>query len=154
MTGRKKIDASQEIEKALAVVLEAAKVTQAALVVAEKAIRFARGTEDVTVAAKKVVKAPRKALSNGHDGAGPKKRGRPSPDGGALHRRMEELLRERPMTFKEILLATGETNPNRIKGAITTFQREGLHVVNLGTKGRARWFISGGLAQSSPRPAR
>lgn len=127
----------QELRKVFGVALASAQATTAAVEVLDKIVNLL-GTDDHTAAAKKVVaQSKTDAPSNGHE----VKRGRPSPDGGALYRQVEALLRARPMLFRDLMDATGEENPNRIKGAITAFQREGKRVVNLGTKGRAKWFI-------------
>lgn len=59
-----------------------------------------------------------------------------------LMRAVQALLMERPMTFQDILEATGARD-NRVKGSITALQREGVRVVDIAPEGtrKARWFI-------------
>lgn len=52
---------------------------------------------------------------------------------------IKQLLQGRALTFQE-LLETG-ARPNRIKSVIMRLQREGVRVVNLGSRYRALWFI-------------
>lgn len=58
----------------------------------------------------------------------------------ALHALVERLVRERPLAFAEIAGATG-ANPNRLKHALTTLQSRPQPVRNLGSRGRAVWFL-------------
>lgn len=50
------------------------------------------------------------------------------------------LLRVKPMTFQELLEATGARD-NRIKGVLMRMQRVGMRLVNLGTEQKALWFL-------------
>lgn len=52
------------------------------------------------------------------------------------------LLIDRPYTFQDILEATGARD-NRVKGAITALQREGVRVVDIAPEGtrKALWFV-------------
>ncbi len=44
-------------------------------------------------------------------------------------------------TLRELVELTGETNRNRIGGALIKFQVEGLPVKNVGTRYRALWWL-------------
>lgn len=55
---------------------------------------------------------------------------------------MESLISYRPMSNAELLEATGLTTA-QISTTIVNMQRRGLHVVNLGTDRKARWFLAG-----------
>lgn len=59
----------------------------------------------------------------------------------ALRELVERLVRERAITFPELMAAT-RANPNRLKHALTTLQgREHNPLRNLGTRGKAVWFL-------------
>ena len=85
----------------------------------EKQARFARGTGDVTAEV---------ALIGDE---------MPTP---ALMALVQTLITEKPLTFQELLEATGARD-NRVKGVLMRLQREGVKVVNLGSQTKARWFI-------------
>lgn len=52
---------------------------------------------------------------------------------------VHHLLAQRPMSHADLRAATG-ANPNRLKGAVTQLQRNGLRVLNLGEARRALWY--------------
>lgn len=85
----------------------------------EKQARFARGTSDVTAEVALI--------------------GDEMPTG-ALLALVQTLITDKPLTFQELLEATGARD-NRVKGVLMRLQREGVKVVNLGSQTKARWFI-------------
>lgn len=58
-----------------------------------------------------------------------------------LYDAVKRCIGERPRTLRELVELTGETNRNRVGGAIVKFQVDGLPVQNLGTKYRALWWL-------------
>lgn len=120
---------------------------------AAQAAQLARGTSDVTAAAQ-AARAPKNGAvvkaHNGHPGpvavpaarpAGPPKTrvGDAGPTS-ELMLAVQHLLRQRPMSFREILEETGARD-GRVSGAIVRLQRDGAGVVNLGKSNAALWFI-------------
>lgn len=53
---------------------------------------------------------------------------------------LESLLRDRPMTLRELVSATGAPY-KRVSTTIVAIQRRGAKVENRGTATRARWFL-------------
>lgn len=53
---------------------------------------------------------------------------------------VEALIRDRPMTFAELLAATGARR-GRVSGVIVALQRGGAAIENRGDPRRARWFL-------------
>ncbi len=102
----------------------------------EKKVKMARGTARMRKAT--VPAAPNVIVKPSH---GPHWVG----DEGSTPELMEAiraLITERPLTFQEIIEATGARD-NRIKGAITALQRHGARVLDIAPEGtrRAVWFI-------------
>lgn len=58
-----------------------------------------------------------------------------------LYQAIEAMIAERPMTFAELLAATGSTRI-RVSSILVNLQRKGRPIVNLGTERRARWFLA------------
>lgn len=58
-----------------------------------------------------------------------------------LYDAVKRCIGERPRTLRELVELTGETNRNRVGGALVKFQVDGLPVQNLGTKYRALWWL-------------
>jgi len=55
---------------------------------------------------------------------------------------VEALIRDRPMTLQELVSSTGAT-AGRVSNAIRTLMRDSNgRVLNIGTPGRARWFVA------------
>lgn len=59
-----------------------------------------------------------------------------------MHFRIRKMLESEPMRLTQLVEATG-LHENKIKVHITKFQREGVHIVNLGAANKALWFIPG-----------
>lgn len=57
-----------------------------------------------------------------------------------LQAAIERLLRDRPMTFQQLIEATGARRA-RVSGCIVQLQRTGAKIVNLGTPTRAIWSL-------------
>lgn len=102
----------------------------------EKKVLQARGTArmrkpTVPAVPQVIVKPSRGPYFVGDDGTTPE-----------LMEAIRHLITERPLTFQDLLEATGARD-NRVKGAITALQREGHRVLDVAPPGvrRALWFI-------------
>lgn len=70
-----------------------------------------------------------------------------------LYSQIEELLRKKPHTFQELIELTGARG-NRVSGVIHKLKlRDGIHLMNLGERRFALWFIRPDLTERQPNRA-
>lgn len=66
-----------------------------------------------------------------------------------LFEKVLALVKDRPISLRELVEATGVTDDDKIKVCTTKMQRDGMGLVNIGAQNKALWYIppKGALAR-------